>query len=68
MTGVFFFGFAPLLAVAGQHYNHALGSRSILQSRVDFIGNERSPVVVIEDLWARPHELVDLAAEDRNDK
>jgi hypothetical protein len=33
-----------------------------LQTRVDYIGNERSPVVVIEDLWALPHELVELAA------
>jgi hypothetical protein len=37
-----------------------------LQSRVDYIGNERSPVVVIEDLWTHPHELIDLAA-GRND-
>ena len=33
-----------------------------MQSRVDYIGNERSPVVVIDDLWARPQELIDLAA------
>jgi len=33
-----------------------------LQFRIDHIGNELSPVVVIDDMWARPHELVDLAA------
>jgi uncharacterized protein DUF6445 len=33
-----------------------------LQFRVDYIGNERSPVVVIEDLWVHPHELVEVAA------
>jgi len=33
-----------------------------LRTRVDYIGNERSPVVVIEDLWAHPQALVDLAA------
>lgn len=33
-----------------------------MQVRVDYIGNERAPVVVIEDLWPHPQELVDLAA------
>jgi hypothetical protein len=33
-----------------------------MQFRIDHIGNGRSPVVVVEDVWARPHELVDLAA------
>ncbi|MEO8063891.1 MAG: DUF6445 family protein [Pseudomonadota bacterium] len=33
-----------------------------MQSRVDYIGNERSPVIVIESLWPRPQELIDLAA------
>jgi len=33
-----------------------------LQIRVDYIGNERAPVVVIEDVWATPGNLVDTAA------
>jgi hypothetical protein len=35
---------------------------SKLQFRIDHIGEERLPVVVIEDAWARPHELIELAA------
>jgi hypothetical protein len=37
-----------------------------LQFRVDYIGNERSPVLVIENLWERPDELVEVAGS-RND-
>jgi hypothetical protein len=33
-----------------------------MQVRVDYIGEGRSPVVVIEDVWPKPGELVDLAA------
>ena len=33
-----------------------------MQFRVEYIGTARSPVVVIEDLWLRPQELVDSAA------
>jgi hypothetical protein len=33
-----------------------------VQFRVDSIGNERSPVVVIEDMWSDPETLVDAAA------
>ena len=37
-----------------------------MQVRVDYIGNERAPVVCIEDAWSDPQALVDLAAA-RND-
>jgi hypothetical protein len=33
-----------------------------LEFRIDFIGQERSPVVVVDDVWPQPHELVNLAA------
>jgi len=33
-----------------------------LQVRVDYIGNEHSPVVVIEGMWPDPQALVDVAA------
>jgi hypothetical protein len=56
-----------LVALAAPHITlvflaHERAAGDHLQSRVDFIGNERSPVLVIEDLWANPNELVDLAA------
>ena len=37
-----------------------------MQVRVDYIGNERAPVVCIEDAWSHPQALVDEAAS-RND-
>lgn len=37
-----------------------------MQVRVDYIGNERAPVVCIEDAWSDPQSLVDQAAA-RND-
>ncbi|HET9862231.1 MAG TPA: DUF6445 family protein [Steroidobacteraceae bacterium] len=33
-----------------------------MQIRVDYIGNERAPVIVIEDVWADPQSLVEAAA------
>ena len=33
-----------------------------LQIRVDYIGNERTPVIVIEDAWGDPQSLVEIAA------
>jgi hypothetical protein len=33
-----------------------------LQVRVDYIGNDRAPVLVIEDVWNDPHSLVEAAA------
>jgi hypothetical protein len=33
-----------------------------LQIRVDYIGNERAPVIVIEDAWSDPQSLVEAAA------
>jgi len=42
------------------HADNFAGAR--LQFRVDYIGNERSPVVVIEDMWPDPQALVDVAA------
>jgi hypothetical protein len=33
-----------------------------MEFRVDHIGNERSPILVIEELWGRPQELVEEAA------
>lgn len=37
-----------------------------MQIQIDHIGNERSPVVVIEDLWPTPLALVEAAAQ-KND-
>lgn len=33
-----------------------------LQIRIDYIGNERAPVVVIENVWPHPQALIDSAA------
>ena len=33
-----------------------------LQIRVDYVGNERAPVVVVEDAWPDPRSLVESAA------
>lgn len=33
-----------------------------MQHRVDYIGNARAPVLVIENAWPDPHELIDIAA------
>jgi hypothetical protein len=37
-----------------------------VQYRVDYVGNERAPVIVIEDAWPSAHALVDLAAQRRD--
>ena len=34
-----------------------------MQCRVDYVGNERAPVVVIEDAWPNARALVELAAQ-----
>lgn len=33
-----------------------------MQVRVDHVGNAREPVLVVEDAWAQPHALIDIAA------
>lgn len=55
--GLFVFG------TQDNHHSCALrttGAR--LRTRVDYIGNEREPVVVIEDVWPGAHALVEIAA------
>ena len=37
-----------------------------MQHRVDYIGNARAPVLVIENAWLDPHALIEMAAA-RND-
>jgi hypothetical protein len=34
-----------------------------VQSRVDYIGNDHAPVIVIEDAWPNAHALVEAAAQ-----
>jgi hypothetical protein len=67
VAGAFSFACPPFAALAVRHTTmmflaHERAAGGLLQFRVDFIGSERSPVVVIEDLWANPNQLVDLAA------
>ena len=33
-----------------------------MQFRVDYIGNERAPVVVIDNVWPEPQALIEAAA------
>lgn len=33
-----------------------------MQHRIDFVGHDRAPVIVIEDAWPNAHALVELAA------
>lgn len=33
-----------------------------MQIRIEHVGNERSPVIVIEDAWPSPHALIEAAA------
>jgi hypothetical protein len=37
-----------------------------VQHRIEFIGNARAPVVVIESAWPDPHALVEIAAERKD--
>lgn len=46
-----------------RHFNNAFMSNSeSLQFHVDYVGNTRSPVIVIENAWPDPQALVDMAA------
>ncbi|HKE96162.1 MAG TPA: DUF6445 family protein [Povalibacter sp.] len=37
-----------------------------MQTRIDYIGNMRAPILVVEDAWPNPQGLIDIAAH-RND-
>jgi len=37
-----------------------------VQTRIDYVGNARAPVIVIEDLWPHASALVDCAAQHTN--
>jgi hypothetical protein len=37
-----------------------------VQHRVDYIGNDRAPILVIESAWPEPRELIEIAAARRD--